>query len=93
MRVRLSHSEPKRARVSQSELGSQVRKNIILFVAKKSSTCWELKKLKEVFQKTCFAHSFIFILCIYSSKGDYEHGFDMAVGGRSRLRMSILNQF
>ena len=31
-------------------------------------------------------------LCIYSSWGDYEHGYYMAVGGRSSLRMSILNQ-
>ena len=31
-------------------------------------------------------------LCIYSSWGDYEHGYYMAVGGRSSLIMSILNQ-
>ena len=39
--------------------------------------------------KTRFAHSLSFILWIYSSWGDSEHGYYMAVGGRSSLRMSF----
>ena len=32
------------------------------------------------------------LYCVYSRRGDYEHGLNMTVGGRISLRMSILNQ-